>query len=210
MSLHDVMLFIPACLALNMIFGPNNLLSLTIGMSQGIGTAVVAAMGRLVAFVIMIAISAVGMGALMAASPFLFDVVKWIGALYLMWLGFSLIRNRPVDGNALTLDTGNASIANLVGREFFVAASNPKAILIFTAFFPQFVEPSRYLQSFSILGALFLILEMVAILVYACAGSILKRFGGNVLARMWVDRVSGTFMIAFAFALMLSNQTPGP
>lgn len=192
-----------------MVFGPNNLLSLTIGMSQGISAALVAAIGRLLAFVIMIVISAAGVGAIMVTSPILFTLIKWIGALYLLWLGVLLIRKRSLEGDTLAFDTSHARILDLFKREFIVAGSNPKAILIFTAFFPQFIKPASYWQSFAILGILFLILEMLAILVYSFAGVMLKKLGGDAIAHTWINRLSGGFMIAFSIALILSNRSPG-
>ncbi len=81
--------------------------------------------------------------------------------------------------------------------------------MIFTAFFPQFIEPASYWQSFTILGVLFLILEILAILVYSFAGVMLKKLEGHVIAHLWINRLSGGFMIAFAIALILSSHFPG-
>ncbi|HZF84113.1 MAG TPA: LysE family transporter, partial [Burkholderiaceae bacterium] len=92
MTLAAYLLFLPACFAINMAFGPNNLLSVTNGARYGIGPAVAAAGGRLVAFAIMIVIAGVGMGALLAASALAFSVVKWAGVAYLVWLGIKLLR----------------------------------------------------------------------------------------------------------------------
>lgn len=209
MSFQSIIFFIPACFTLNMVFGPNNLLSLTIGMTQGICIAVIASIGRLFAFVIMIAISAAGVGAIMAASPFMFGLVKWIGAFYLLWLGVRLFRGRSIEGGKLSSDTRYAPVRELVQRELFVAGSNPKAILIFTSFFPQFIEPDHYWKSFAMLGLIFLILEMVAILVYSYIGAKLTTLAGNTRAQLWINRVSGGFMIAFAIALVFSHPPPG-
>lgn len=84
MPLETFLLFVPACFALNMAFGPNNLLSVTFGARHGLRTALLAAIGRLVAFTLMIAVAALGMGALLMASEMAFMVVKFLGAAYLV------------------------------------------------------------------------------------------------------------------------------
>jgi len=142
MTLSAYLLFLPACFAINMAFGPNNLLSVTNGAKHGVSPAVIAASGRLVAFAIMIAIAGLGMGAVLVASELAFDVIKYIGAAYLVWIGVRLLRApAPTAEVQQARDTASAppSMRALVRQEFTVAAGNPKAILVFTAFFPQFV-----------------------------------------------------------------------
>lgn len=83
MPSETLFLFVPACFALNMAFGPNNLLSITIGAQHGLRASLLASVGRLVAFAIMIAVAAFGMGALLMASELAFTVVKFLGAIFL-------------------------------------------------------------------------------------------------------------------------------
>ncbi|MBP2313545.1 LysE family translocator [Azospirillum soli] len=200
MTLETLLVFLPACFALNMAFGPNNLLSLTNGARDGAVRATIAASGRLAAFAAMILITALGLGALLATSELVFTVVKWLGAAYLVWIGVKLLRSgAPVVGS----EAGGAplSLKSLMLQEFWVAAGNPKAILIFTAFFPQFIDPANYLTSFAVLGASFLALEVVAMTIYAAIGarlgSVVK--GGN--AFRWFNRASGSLMIGFGLML---------
>ena len=93
MSGSTLLLFVPACFALNLAFGPNNLLSLTYGLQQGVRTAVLASGGRLVAFALMIGLTALGVGAVLAASEAAFTILKWAGAAYLVWLGVKILRS---------------------------------------------------------------------------------------------------------------------
>lgn len=97
MSLHTYLLFLPACFALNMAFGPNNVLSLSNGARNGVLHSVTASFGRLAAFAIMIAITGFGMGALLLASETLFLVLKFGGAAYLVWLGIKLLRSKSTE-----------------------------------------------------------------------------------------------------------------
>jgi len=88
----DWLVFLPACLALNLAFGPNNLLSLTHGATHGVSFAMGAGFGRLMAFAPMIAISAVGLGVILQTSAIVFTVMKAAGDAYLIWLGIRLLR----------------------------------------------------------------------------------------------------------------------
>lgn len=205
MTWNALLLFIPACFALNMAFGPNNLLSLTYGLQNGTRTAVMASSGRLVAFAIMIVLTALGVGAVLAASEMAFTILKWAGAAYLVWLGIKILR-----GGA-AIDTPMASsdqrpLKALALQEFWTAIGNPKAILIFTAFLPQFIEPGSYWLSFTILGTAFLLLEVIAVFVYALIGQRLNRLGRNRNVFGWLNRLSGVTMIGFGVALLLARR----
>jgi threonine/homoserine/homoserine lactone efflux protein len=93
------------------------------------------------------------------------------------------------------------SLARLTKQEFWVAAGNPKAILVFTAFFPQFVDRGAYATSFAILGATFLLLELVAIVIYAALGARLGSLSRGARGFTWFNRVSGALMIGFGVML---------
>lgn len=204
-SFETLFLFVPACFALNMAFGPNNLLSVTIGAGHGLQTALVAAAGRLVAFAVMIAVAALGMGALLMASEIAFTVVKLVGAAYLVWLGGKILLSNtelPLERS----EPGRGGLRGFIRQEFMVAIGNPKAILIFTAFFPQFVVAENYWGSFLILGAIFLALELVAIALYAYAGSRLSGMMRNARGLRWINRISGATMIAFGAVLAVAKR----
>lgn len=201
MPLETLFLFVPACFALNMAFGPNNLLSVTIGVRHGLRVALVAAVGRLVAFTLMIAVAALGMGALLMASEIAFTIVKFLGAAYLVWLGIKSLRSEvalPSENSEL----GKYGVCGVIQQEL----GNPKAILIFTAFFPQFVVPTNYWGSFLILGAIFLALELLAIAMYAYAGTRLSGVMRNARGLHWINRLSGSSMIAFGVALAVAKR----
>jgi len=196
-------LFVPACFAINMAFGPNNVLSLSNGARDGVRISVVAATGRLVAFAAMIAVAGIGLGALLLASQALFTALKFAGAAYLVWIGVKLLRADPADLSRIAPEAGARAgrVRRLVRQEFLVAAGNPKAILVFTAFFPQFVDRAHYASSFTLLGATFLAFELVAIAIYAMLGARLGALGGRRSGLRWFNRASGTLMIVFGAML---------
>ncbi len=198
-----LLVFLPACFALNLAFGPNNLMALTHGAQKGVGFSLAAASARLAVFVPMIAASALGLGMLLSASAVLFGVIKTIGALYLVWMGIRLLRTPP----PRDAEEARRQVPTLGGafrREGLIAVSNPKAILIFAAFFPQFVDTSEYWQSYAIVGGLFIALESCAILLYATAGRFAAVFLSSRLH--WFQRVSGGGMILFGVLLFFSRQ----
>ena len=207
MSLSTYLLFLPACFAINMAFGPNNLLSVTNGARHGVSPAVIAASGRLVAFALMIAVAGLGMGAVLVASELAFDVIKYIGAAYLVWIGIRLLRapaptaDVPSQGSAAP-----PSLRALARQEFTVAAGNPKAILVFTAFFPQFVVPGAYASSYLLLGATFLVFELVAIALYAMLGARMRRLANGSRAMRWFNKVSGSMMVGFGLILAFTRR----
>ena len=207
MTLSAYLLFLPACFAINMAFGPNNLLSVTNGAKHGVSPAVVAASGRLVAFAIMIAIAGLGMGAVLVASEMAFDVIKYIGAAYLVWIGIRLLR-APAPAMTQAAASGTPpSLRALARQEFTVAAGNPKAILVFTAFLPQFVDIAKpMLPQFTVLGASFLVLECVAIALYSWAGMHLGKWLTRSKVRRWFNRCCGTFLGAIGISFLLVRR----
>ncbi|MFZ6045031.1 LysE family translocator [Pseudomonas sp. CR3202] len=199
-------LFIPACFALNMAPGPNNLLSLHNAARQGVRNACLAGAGRLLAFAGMIALAASGLALVLQASATLFLAIKLLGAGYLFWLAFQLWR-APSSAFAEQGEGVRLSLWKLSRQEFWVAAGNPKAILIFTAFLPQFVNPQQAVgQQFLALGIAFLVLEWLAILLYALAGLHLGRLLAGPRARRLFNRGCAALLGSAGLGLLLSRR----
>ena len=162
MPTATLLLFIPACFALNMAPGPNNLLSVSNATRYGFRAACAGGLGRLLAFAGMIALASVGLAVVLHTSEWLFGLIKLAGAAYLLYLAVQLWRAPVADGTAgdVAAAAPAVSVWALARQEFWVAAGNPKAILIFTAFLPQFVNPAQpAAPQFVVLGTLFLLLE---------------------------------------------------
>ncbi len=199
-------LFIPACFALNMAPGPNNLLSLHNAARQGVRNACLAGAGRLLAFAGMIALAASGLALVLQASASLFLAIKLLGAGYLFWLAFQLWR-APGSSFAEQGEAARLSLWKLSRQEFWVAAGNPKAILIFTAFLPQFVNPQQAVgPQFLALGIAFLVLEWLAILLYALAGLHLGRLLAGARARRLFNRGCAALLGSAGLGLLLSRR----
>ncbi|WP_369597041.1 LysE family translocator [Pseudomonas putida] len=123
MDLSSLLLFIPACFALNMAPGPNNLLSLHNASRYGLRTACVAGGGRIVAFSGMIALAAMGLAVVLHTSEYLFLAIKVVGAAYLFYIAWQLWR-APV-GEAVVATDHPRGTWRLTRQEFWVAAGNP-------------------------------------------------------------------------------------
>jgi len=198
-------LFIPACFALNMAPGPNNLLAFTNAARFGFIHALVGGSGRLVAFALMVTLVAVGLGALLATSETAFLMVKWCGAAYLIYVGIKLVRSRPATAAAQEHVIANRT--QLMRQEFLFAAGNPKAIAIFTAFFPQFIEPSTAaFPQLLAMGGVFLALELVAIGIYSFGGTVARSLLNSVSVLTWLNKGVGAFLVGSGVSLALSSR----
>ncbi|POA35925.1 LysE family translocator [Pseudomonas sp. GW456-12-1-14-TSB6] len=205
MDLATLSLFLPACFALNMAPGPNNLLSVSNATRYGYRRACVAGVGRLLAFAGMIALAAAGLAVVLQTSELLFYGIKIIGAGYLLYLAWQLWRANPAAEDAVTAPA-NGLLA-LARQEFLVAAGNPKAILIFTAFLPQFVDPTRAITpQFMLLGVLFLLLEWIAISAYAYMGLHMRRWFAEPRGKRIFNRCCAGLLSAAASVLLMAKR----
>ena len=174
MSLDTLLLFVLASLALAITPGPTMLLALSNGISGGMRAAAWGIAGASMGSCIVITTVALGLGSLLAASEWLFDAIRVAGVLYLFWLGIKLWRTPPADvGAALAV----SSIPPLRGRlallrSLAVALSNPKSLLFFAAFLPQFVDITHPQgPQYLVLGAIFVGIDTLVMLAYATAGT---------------------------------------
>jgi hypothetical protein len=159
MDFDTLLVFIPACFALNMTFGPSNLLALTNGVREGVGEGGgrgARAHGRLCEP------DRDHRGRARRAAG---DIGAGLLGRQMGGRGLSDLSRHQARALACGRSPRKARamahrpLASLARQEFLVGIGNPKAIVIFTAFFPQFVDPDRYLASFAVLGALFLVFD---------------------------------------------------
>lgn len=205
MNISTLLIFIPACFALNMAPGPNNLLSVNNATHYGFWASCLAGAGRLIAFAAMIALAAAGLTAVLETSELIFLAIKLLGAAYLFYLAFKLwtaqIQNQ--DSN----DPKPRNLMELAKQEFLIAAGNPKAILIFTAFLPQFIDPAHDVApQFAMLGALFLVLEVIALAGYALIGLHLRRWFHNPKGKRLFNRICAVLLSGAASVLLVTRR----
>ncbi|TWD37162.1 threonine/homoserine/homoserine lactone efflux protein [Vibrio crassostreae] len=204
MEIWKLLLFIPACFALNMTPGPNNLLSMNNARCYGFQAAFIAGLGRILAFSGMIALAASGLAVVLYTSETLFFLIKLFGAMYLLWIAFNLWRSQA---SPVADIERNKNWFGLVKQEFALAAGNPKAILIFTAFLPQFVDVSANVNTqFFVLGSTFLVLEMLAISIYAAFGLYLRNWFSKPQMAKRFNKACSVFLALSCANLLVSRQ----
>ncbi|MCK0149410.1 LysE family transporter [Marivita sp. S6314] len=198
--------FVAASTALLLIPGPTVLLVLSYALSQGRRVAVASASGVALGDLIAMSLSLAGLGALVMASAMLFTVLKWVGAVYLVWLGIKLIRSAPAAGLP---DTAQASHARHVfSHAALVTALNPKSIAFFIAFVPQFITPDAPLgPQFAILIATFVGLAALNAFAYALAADRLRGWIGKTSVITWLTRAGGATLIAMGALTAMARRS---
>lgn len=143
MQLDTWIYYTLAILVLTASPGPSSLLCLSKGVSSGFRLALTTALGSLSAITIILTLSFTGLGVVIASSEFVFNIIKWCGAAYLIWLGIQAFRSKQNDFSKSDSAQVSTSHVSAYTSGFIVGSSNPKAIIFFTALFPQFIDPDR-------------------------------------------------------------------
>jgi threonine/homoserine/homoserine lactone efflux protein len=171
MPLDTWLIYAAAVLVLTITPGPAVLMCVTSGVNVGARRTLFAALGSVTAVLAIMACSAVGVGAVLAASETLFNAIKWCGVAYLIYIGVSTLRSSASSFELPGAQADAASQASrlaLYTKGLLVGASNPKALLFFTAFFPQFINPAQpQLPQFLVLGGTFVCFELLSLMGYA-------------------------------------------
>lgn len=195
MPLETWVTFVAASTVLLLIPGPTILLVLSYAISQGRRVAVSTAAGVAVGDLVAMTASLAGLGALVLASSTLFTALKWIGAVYLIYLGIRMILSARHADFSLP-ETGEVSTWRTFSHAAAVTALNPKSLAFFIAFVPQFIAPEAALiPQFAILIATFVSLATINALAYALlAGSLRDRLSRpGIIA--WLTRAGGITLI---------------
>ena len=202
--------FLLAVLVIQVTPGPGMLFILANGIAGGPRAGVAAAFGAATGMVVHTAAAAAGLAAVFHAAPPIYDAVRLAGAAYLLWLAFTHFRSGGGLG-ALEPSTGRSSARRVYVRAMLNNLANPKVILFFVAFLPQFVVPggAPAVLQFVVLGALFL---LVGLLLDVVIGLLSGRIGDALRRREWVtrllDRVAGTIFARLGLRLALSDGRP--
>ncbi|WP_422364719.1 LysE family translocator [Pelagibius sp.] len=206
MTFDTWFVFLAAAVLICLSPGANNLLALTNGLRFGAAPSLAAVGGRLAAFLVMIVIAAAGLGAVLAASELAFQIIKWAGVAYLVYLGLRALMAPAAASAVPAAGAGRGlSVAALARREFLVAVGNPKAILVFTAVFPQFLVPGEAaLPQFAVMGATFLATECLAAFAYVLSGKIFAPLLRDRAAL--VNRITGGLLLAAAGLLASASR----
>jgi threonine/homoserine/homoserine lactone efflux protein len=199
LALELWLLYLAAAIGLSLTPGPNGLLALTHGAIYGTKRTVNTILGGMVGFGVVIALSMFGIGALLAAASELLIVLKILGGAYLVWLGVQVWRSPAIGA---TSSVGALTNWAMLRAGTLSALSNPKGILFFVAFLPQFITPgSSLLLQFVIMAGTFLVVEFIYELTVASLAHRVQPFLAKFGKR--VNRVFGSLFMAIGVALPL-------
>ncbi len=198
---NTYLIYLLAAIGLSLSPGPNGLLALTHGALHGRRKALFTIFGGALGFVAVIALSMFGIGALLKASLAWLTVMKWVGGAYLVWLGIQVWRSPPI-GLEVGRTAAPASGASMFRQGLLTAITNPKGLLFFTAFLPQFIDPARSLVlQFAIMAGTFALVEIATELFIASAAHRISPWLRRVGKRF--NHACGGLFVAIGVALPL-------
>lgn len=218
MNLSTWWLFVTATFFISAAPGPNMLLIMNQSVRFGLRASIYSMAGCMTALMIMFTLSALGLGVILQNAPTVFDALRWMGALYLAYLGYK-VWTAPVEPvEPVTIDEnhkidnidvknnsalGNKNIGynafNLYKTGFFTAGSNPKALLFAAALLPQFIHADLpQVPQLVILLATFSVLEILWYFIYALGGLSMAQQLRKPNILRWFNRVTGGAFIGFA------------
>ncbi|RED50732.1 LysE family translocator [Aestuariispira insulae] len=187
--------------------GPSMLLALTHGMRFGLRHSLMTAAGNTVASGIQASLALTGLGAVLFASEWVFQIIKWCGAAYLLYIGYMMWRH-PMPAPEVEAKLGKSQSGwKLFYQAFVVAMGNPKAIVFFTALFPQFIQGEN--GSFLLYMEMTLVLSVIAFLcmmIYATGGKNLSRLIRRSGVRKWLSKGIGGLFMGGGVGLALSSR----
>jgi len=208
---HDLWLFVLSGLLLNITPGPDTLYIVGRSSTQGLQAGAVAALGIGTGALVHVCAAALGLSAILAASAAAFTVVKIVGAVYLVYVGISLIRSKSSTRSAHVSASGNrpVSIRGIFFQGFLTNVLNPKVALFFLAFLPQFVltdAPSKPL-AFVFLGVIFDFNGTLwNLLVAWSTARISSRLGASDQFKKWFNRCVGSIFVFVGFRLAFAHD----
>ncbi|AJO78267.1 LysE family translocator [Pseudomonas sp. MRSN 12121] len=206
MDATTLFLYVITVSAVMMTPGPSMLLALNNGASHGMRIAGCGMAGAALSDVLLIGAVGLGLGALLQASEQLFSIVKWGGAAYLLYLAWVLWK-APTTALAAQSSGAASSGRGAFVRSLLVGMSNPKGLLFFSAFLPQFVRPDQPVaQQYLILALVSAAIDCVMMAVYAFGGRhAMRTFSARTM--QWINRSCAGMLAALAVGLSLYRRS---
>jgi threonine/homoserine/homoserine lactone efflux protein len=208
LSLPQFSAFLAAAILITLAPGPDNLMVLSLGMARGPGPGVAFGFGCALGCLNHTVLAALGISALIAASPPAFAALRIAGGLYLIWLGIQAIRHARAIGHPRAGAASTEGAGRLFTKGLVANAINPKVILFFLAFLPQFVDNARGHAGWQI-AQLGIVFTLQAALIFSAIGW----FAGGIGVRLartpglaaWLNRVSGGVFVLIGAKLIAAG-----
>jgi threonine/homoserine/homoserine lactone efflux protein len=217
LGIHHLWLFILAGWALNITPGPDVFFQITQALKGGLRAGIAAMLGICAGCLVHVAAAALGVSALIAASSTAFTLLKWLGAAYLIYVGFTMLRSKASE-NTINLGSARADsmpaiplkhLKTIFFQGFWTNALNPKVALFFLAFLPQFISPqaTQPALAFAVLGLIFILNSVPINLGYVLlAAWVSQRVKGLQRGMVWLERAAGALFVGFGVKLALSEK----
>ena len=205
--------FLAAAAVVTISPGPDNLMVLSIGVTRGRRHGMAFGLGAAAGCLSHTTLAVLGISALLAASPLAFGALRVLGGAYLVWLGIGALRSRGSTFEAAGAAGAPPSLGALFAKGLLANAINPKVILFFLAFLPQFVDRTRGGVAWQTaqLGVLFTVQSAV---LFGALGWSAGRVGAwlqrSPRAGPWLDRAAGSVFVALGLRLLLGASPAQP
>lgn len=209
MTLHFIFLFSITVFFASIIPGPSMLLALTHGIQYGPKKTIASALGNVTITLIQASISITGLGTILVASESIFYIIKCAGAVYLVYIGMRILFSSSMLVEPYHSDQPDKirTMRKLYLQAALVTAGNPKAIVFFTAIFPQFINPdSAYMFQSCILIGLCAIIAFGCFMVYAICGQKVVSFFSKGIIGKYVPKIVGSTFIGAGIGLATGNK----
>ena len=209
MDLSSYFVYLSVSIIASVSLGPSVVLAASNGMNFGRRKALAGVFGHVSAILILALVSASGVGALLLASEWVFNLVKYLGVAYLIYIGQAIIRSKG--SWALQLSDGpKPSSAHLFRNSLLLGLSNPKALVFFTALFPQFINStSPLLPQFLLLAGTRLSNAFIYTFGYARLAHRFKSRLLPIINHGWLGPITGSLFLVFALMLAMTNSSTG-
>ena len=207
MTSTQVLAFLLTAVLLTITPGPDNLMVLSMGVSRGKRSGVAFGLGCALGCLSHTLLAVIGVSALVAASPVAFTLLKVAGGAYLVWLGIQALRYAG-GSHAKADDTGSDTLRKLFAKGLFANAINPKVILFFLSFLPQFVNASHGHVGWQlgVLGVLFTAQAAILFgLLGLFSGSVGAWLNRHPKAGRWLDRMAGAVFISVGIRIITAR-----
>ena len=209
MSLNFFLLYVTTVFIASIIPGPSMLLALTHGMQFGARRTVASAMGNVMTTLVQASISIAGVGTLLIASETAFQIIKFAGAAYLIYMGIGILISSKsvIEPYDEPLPQAEVSLKKMFLQAAFVTAGNPKAIVFFTAIFPQFINPeAAYLPQLSMLLSIGGIVAFTCFMIYAIGGQKGVVLFADARVGKYINRALGGTFVGVGIGLAASKN----
>jgi len=210
MELSTWLLFLSIALVAIISPGPAVLLSVTNSLTHGFTKSVFSSLGNITGLFVVSSAAALGLGAVLQASTLLFASLKSFGAIYLIYLGIRQWKSKHnIFEKSIETSKFNQGKRKSFVQGLLVAISNPKAILFFTALFPQFIDLSKPIMiQFIILTITFMFFSFLILVSYALSAHSAKGWFAKGDRAIWLNRISGTIFVTFGLGILrLRNRS---